>query len=113
MSLDLNWMRLKKDLYHNEQLDVKRTLVNILGLNQTSSIVLYELDHNTDLLQKIQSIVPSIRKYFSYKTGHYSDDMVIRCSLLMSIKRAVGVRIVGMRQKHSVGVKTLNTGKIR
>lgn len=61
-------MRLKKDLYPNEQSQVKKTLVDILGLNQTPSIVLYELDSNTDLLNKIQSLVPLIRKYFSYTT---------------------------------------------
>ena len=68
MSLDLNRMRLKKDLYLQEQLDVKLSLIQILGLHQNPSIVLYDLDHNTDLLNKINSIVPSIRKYFSYKT---------------------------------------------
>ena len=61
-------MRLKKDLYPNEQTDVKNKLINILGLNQTPSIVLYELDRNTELLNKIKSLVPLIRKYFSYTT---------------------------------------------
>lgn len=61
-------MRLKKDLYLQEQLEVKLSLIQILGLHQNPSIVLYDLDHNTDLLNKINSIVPSIRKYFSYKT---------------------------------------------
>lgn len=61
-------MRLKKDLYPNEQTEVKNKLIDILGLNQNTSIVLYELDRNTELLNKIQSIVPLIRKYFSYTT---------------------------------------------
>jgi hypothetical protein len=61
-------MRLKKDLYPNEQLEVKLSLVKILGLHQESSLVLYELDRNTDLINKIQSLVPLIRKYFSYTT---------------------------------------------
>ena len=33
-------MRIKKDLYPNEQMDVKNKLIDILGFNQTSSIVL-------------------------------------------------------------------------
>lgn len=61
-------MRMKKDLYPQEQMNVKMSLVKILGLHQDSSIVLYELDRNTELLNNIQSLVPLIRKYFSYKT---------------------------------------------
>lgn len=68
MSLNLNWMRLKKDLYPNEQMEVKNKLIDILGLNQNTSIVLYELDRNSELLNNIHSLVPLIRKYFSYKT---------------------------------------------
>ena len=68
MSLNLNIMRLKKDLYPKEQLDVKLSLVKILGLYQEPSLVLYEIDRNIELLNKIQSLVPLIRKYFSYKT---------------------------------------------
>ena len=44
-------------------------------------------------------------------SGPYSDDMVIRCISWMSTKQVAGVRIVGMRPRHSVGVKTRNTGK--
>jgi hypothetical protein len=61
-------MRLKKDLYPQEQMNVKMDLVKILGLHQDPSIVLYEIDRNTQLLNKIQSLVPLIRKYFSYRT---------------------------------------------
>ena len=59
-------MRLKKDLYPLEQLQVVHSLVEILGLHQNSSIVRYELDHNTELINNIMSILPSIRKYFAY-----------------------------------------------
>jgi hypothetical protein len=59
-------MRLKKDLYPNEQLEIKLSLVKILGLYQTPSIVRYNLDRNTDLINRIMSLIPSIRKYFAY-----------------------------------------------
>lgn len=59
-------MRLKKDLYPQEQLNVKMSLVKILGLHQDPYIVLYELDRDTELLNNIQSLIPLIRKYFSY-----------------------------------------------
>jgi hypothetical protein len=59
-------MRLKKDLYPQEQLNVKMDLVKILGLHQHPSIVLYELDRDNDMLNNIQSLVPLIRKYFAY-----------------------------------------------
>jgi len=61
-------MRLKKDLYPKEQLNVKLSLVKILGLHQDPSIVLYELDRDSEMLHNIQSLIPLIRKYFSYKT---------------------------------------------
>lgn len=58
-------MRLKDELYKNEQEDILQQLINILNLDNNNSITLYELDNNEIKQQKILNLLPNIRKYFS------------------------------------------------
>ena len=60
-------MRLKSELYPNEQKDILNQIINILDLDDNNSITLYELDNNKDKKQKIMDLLPKIRKYFSYR----------------------------------------------
>ena len=60
-------MRLKSELYPNEQKDILNQIINILDLDDNNSTTLYELDNDKDKKQKIMDLLPKIRKYFSHK----------------------------------------------
>jgi len=59
-------MRHKKDLYKTEQEELADTIINILNLDADNSIILYDIDHNTEIKDGIMNLVPELRKYFSY-----------------------------------------------
>lgn len=58
-------MRSKKVLYATEQDQIIRSLIQILDLPNTSSLIRYNMDHDPDLINRIMSLVPSIRLYFA------------------------------------------------
>lgn len=58
-------MRLKNELYHEEQLDINKELIDILELKDKNSFILYELDHDEILKSKIMSLLPKIRTFYS------------------------------------------------
>lgn len=60
-------MRLKSELYPNEQKDILNQIINILDLDDNNSTTLYELDNDKDKKEKIVELLPKIRKYFSYR----------------------------------------------
>lgn len=63
--LYLSIMRLKNELYKNEQENILQQLITILNLDNDNSITLYDLDNNEIKQQDILNLLPNIRKYFS------------------------------------------------
>jgi len=57
-------MRLKSELYKNEQLEIMNKIVNILKLDANNSITLYELDNDIKKKEQILNLLPEIKKYF-------------------------------------------------
>jgi hypothetical protein len=57
-------MRLKSELYKNEQLEIMNKIINILELDKNNSITLYELDNDIIKQQKILNMLNDIKKYF-------------------------------------------------
>jgi len=57
-------MRLKNELYKNEQIDIMNKIINILQLDENNSITLYELDNAIIKQEKILNLLPEIKKYF-------------------------------------------------
>ena len=59
-------MRLKSELYPKEQGEIVDKIVNILELDEENSITLFDLDNDKEKQEKLLSLIPSIRKYFSF-----------------------------------------------
>ena len=59
-------MRLKSELYKVEQEEIVDEIINILSLESTNKITLYELDQNIEKQTKIMELIPKIRKYYSF-----------------------------------------------
>ena len=69
-------MKLKRDLYKNEQDIIIDKLMNILKLDSNNSFILYEFDNDIDKHEKIYEIIPEIKQYFkigSVKSLTYPD----------------------------------------
>jgi len=60
-------MRLKSELYKKEQNEILEKIITIMNLDDENSITLHELDTNKEKQQLILDLIPTIRKYFSYK----------------------------------------------
>jgi len=58
-------MPTKKVLYAKEQDQIIRSLIQILDLPNTSSRIRYNMDRDNVLINRIMSLVPSIRLYFA------------------------------------------------
>jgi hypothetical protein len=59
-------MKLKSELYKNEQNTIIDEIINILELNDEKSIILYHLDKDISKQTKIINLIPIIRKFFSF-----------------------------------------------
>lgn len=57
-------MIIKKDLYRNEQYELMNKIIKILNLNDDNSIIFYELDNDVDKINKINELIPDVKKYF-------------------------------------------------
>ena len=57
-------MRLKSELYKNEQFEIMNKILNILELDENNSITLYHLDNDILKQEKILNLLPNIKKYF-------------------------------------------------
>ena len=57
-------MRLKSELYKNQQVELMDKIINILELDENNSITLYDLDNNILKQKEILSLLPDIKKYF-------------------------------------------------
>ena len=61
-------MNLKSILYRQEQEEIIEKIIDILQLDDNSSITLYDLDTDKDKQDKIMNMIPDIRKFFSFST---------------------------------------------
>ena len=61
-------MRLKTELYPEQQKQIKDELINVLKLNEDNSLILHELDVNKELQEQIMNFLPKIHTYFSMST---------------------------------------------
>lgn len=59
-------MRLKSELYAKEQKEICDKVIDILGLDQNNSVLLYHLDNDEEKQEQIMNLVPEIRKYFRF-----------------------------------------------
>ena len=59
-------MKLKRELYKKEQLEIMNKIISILDLDNNNSITLYNLDNDTNKQEEIMKLTPNIRKYFTY-----------------------------------------------
>ena len=53
-------MRLKDELYKNEQENILLQLITVLNLDNDNSITLYDLDNNEIKQQEILNLLPNI-----------------------------------------------------
>jgi len=61
-------MKLKSILYKKEQDELVDKIINVLELDDESSIILYNLDNDKTKQDKILELIPDIRKYYSFST---------------------------------------------
>ena len=59
-------MRLKSELYKQEQEEIVNKLLTILDLEHNNPFILYHLDNNKELQQKIMNLIPEIRTFFTF-----------------------------------------------
>jgi hypothetical protein len=59
-------MRLKSELYKKEQFEIIEKIIEILDLENKNSYTLYELDKNKEIQNRIEYLIPEIRKWFSF-----------------------------------------------
>ena len=60
-------MRLKSELYKDEQIKLSNKIIDILGLDENNQIILYYLDTDEEKQNKIMALIPELRKYFSFR----------------------------------------------
>jgi hypothetical protein len=61
-------MRLKTELYPEQQKQIREELMDLLNLKETNCLILYELDQDKELQEKIMDFLPRIHNYFSMST---------------------------------------------
>jgi hypothetical protein len=59
-------MRLKSELYKNEQNEIIDKIIAILDLENKNTYTLYDLDNHLEIQNKIMELIPEIRKWFSF-----------------------------------------------
>ena len=60
-------MRVKSELYKDEQNRTIDKIIHILGITETkNTITLYEIDNNETMKQQFMDLIPEIRKWFSF-----------------------------------------------
>ena len=59
-------MRTKKEVYKKEQDEIVTEIENILSLDTTNTLTLYELENDKDKQDKIMKLIPKIRKYYAF-----------------------------------------------
>lgn len=59
-------MRKKTELYQKQQEELIEKIINILELDDEDSIVLYDLDNDTEKINKLMDLIPDLRMYFAF-----------------------------------------------
>ena len=60
-------MRLKSELYKDEQNEIIDKIIQIIGISETkNTITLYDIDNNETMKQQLMDLIPEIRKWFSF-----------------------------------------------
>ena len=60
-------MKLKSELYKDEQIKLSNKIIDILELDENNQIILYNLDNDENKINKIIGLTPELRKYFSFR----------------------------------------------
>ena len=60
-------MRLKSELYKDEQIKLSNKIIDILDLDENNQVILYHLDNDEKKINKIMELIPELRKYFSFR----------------------------------------------
>lgn len=60
-------MRLKSELYKEEQIYLSNKIIDILNLDKNNQIILYNLDNDDEKTNNIMELIPELRKYFSFR----------------------------------------------
>lgn len=58
-------MRLKSELYSEQQTQIKNTLFSILDIPNKTVFLAHDIEEDKNTVQAILDLIPSIRKYFS------------------------------------------------
>jgi hypothetical protein len=58
-------MRLKSELYKEQQNQIKEKLFSILDIPNKTEFLAYDIEEDQTTVQAILDLIPSIRKYFS------------------------------------------------
>jgi hypothetical protein len=95
----------KTILYANEQFEIVNKIVKILNLDTKRFLVLYEMDQDEEMQNKIMELIPDIKKYFRYDKikGVRYTDITKRAyfSIIKSIiKNYYDIRIVSYAKKN-------------
>lgn len=61
-------MKLKSELYKDEQIKLSNKIIDILDLDENNQITLYYLDNDEEKQNKIIELIPDLRKYFSFSS---------------------------------------------
>jgi hypothetical protein len=61
-------MKLKRELYKDEQIKLSNKIIDILELDENNQIILYYLDNDEEKQNKIMKLIPELRKYFSFSS---------------------------------------------
>lgn len=59
-------MKLKSELYKEQQFRLSNQIINILELDDNMQIILYNLDNDKAKIEKIMALIPELRKYFAF-----------------------------------------------
>ena len=59
-------MRLKSELYKEEQDRMIDTIIRILDLENKNTYTLHELDQNEEIQKQIMDLIPELRKWFAF-----------------------------------------------
>jgi len=105
----------KAERYSKEREEFVKELNILTGINEKNNIILYELNKNEKLKEKIRELVPLIKKY--YKTcnwGYFSNDEKKgkgnEIGLLKTIYKNEGYKILTKRKLCEYeGIKKLQT----
>lgn len=103
-------MRLKSELYKEEQEKIADEIIKILDLDNDNSITLYELDNNTNKQEKIMELAPRVRTFFTY-TCIMGVKQELKRSWLSIMKHVTKVKykLISSEVRFQVGDKKVKT----